>query len=109
MTRRMLAAVESPHADILGHCTGRLITGKGRPPSAFDAEAVFRACAETGTAVEINSRPDRRDPPEQLLELARRSRVQVPSTPTPTPPASSSGSASGASKPWRRRSRRIAS
>ena len=39
----MLAAIESPHTDILGHCTGRLITGKGRPPSAFDAEVVFSA------------------------------------------------------------------
>lgn len=70
MTRRMVAAVESPHSDILGHCTGRLLTGKGREPSSFDAEAVFSACARTGTAVEINSRPERRDPPEELLKLA---------------------------------------
>jgi putative hydrolase len=70
MTARMLAAVESPHTDILGHCTGRLITGRGRPPSAFDAEAVFAACGRTGTAVEINSRPERQDPPEELLRLA---------------------------------------
>ena len=70
MTKRMLAAIESPHTDILGHCTGRLITGKGRPQSTFDAEAVFAACAETGTAVEINSRPERQDPPEDLLRLA---------------------------------------
>ena len=70
MTRRMLRAVESPHTDILGHCTGRLITGKGRPQSTFDAETVFGACAANGTAVEINSRPERLDPPEPLLELA---------------------------------------
>jgi putative hydrolase len=70
MTKRMLAAVESPHTDILGHCTGRLITGKGRPQSTFDADAVFAACARTGTAVEINSRPERQDPPEDLLRLA---------------------------------------
>jgi putative hydrolase len=70
MTKRMLAAIESPHTDILGHCTGRLITGKGRPPSSFDAEAVFTACARTGTAVEINSRPERQDPPDELLRLA---------------------------------------
>jgi putative hydrolase len=70
MTRRMLAAVENPHTDILGHCTGRLITGKGRPPSTFDADAVFAACARTGTALEINSRPERQDPPEDLLRLA---------------------------------------
>ena len=70
MTERMLAAVESPHTDILGHCTGRLITGRGRPQSAFDADAVFTACARTGTAVEINSRPERQDPPEDLLRRA---------------------------------------
>jgi putative hydrolase len=70
MTRRMLRAVESPHTDILGHCTGRIVVGKGRPPSTFDAEAVFAACAATGTAVEINSRPERLDPPEPLLALA---------------------------------------
>jgi putative hydrolase len=70
MTKRMLAAIESPHTDILGHCTGRLITGKGRPPSDFDADAIFAACARTGTAVEINSRPERQDPPEELLRLA---------------------------------------
>ena len=68
MTPRMLQAIESPHVDILGHCTGRLI-GK-RPPSVFDADRVFAACAETGTAVEINSRPERLDPPYELLERA---------------------------------------
>ena len=70
MTARMLAAIESPHTDILGHCTGRIIVGRGRPQSTFDAEAVFKACARTGTAVEINSRPERQDPPEDLLRLA---------------------------------------
>ncbi len=70
MTRRMLRAIESPHTDILGHCTGRILVGRGRPQSTFDAEAVFAACARTGTAVEINSRPERLDPPVDLLELA---------------------------------------
>jgi putative hydrolase len=70
MTERMLAAVESPHTDILGHCTGRLITGRGRAQSTFDADAVFAACARTGTAVEINSRPERQDPPQDLLRRA---------------------------------------
>jgi putative hydrolase len=70
MTARMLAAIESPHTDILGHCTGRIIVGRGRPQSTFDADAVFSACARTGTAVEINSRPERQDPPEDLLRLA---------------------------------------
>ncbi len=70
MTDRMVAAIESPHTDILGHCTGRLITGRGRPQSTFDAEAVFSACARTTTAVEINSRPERQDPPADLLRQA---------------------------------------
>ena len=70
MTKRMLAAVRNPLADILGHCTGRLITGRGRPPSRFDAETVFTACRENGTAVEINCRPERQDPPGDLLTLA---------------------------------------
>ncbi|OON72191.1 PHP domain-containing protein [Streptomyces tsukubensis] len=70
MTRRMIAAVRDPHTDILGHCTGRLVTGRGRPESRFDAEAVFAACAESGTAVEINSRPERLDPPRRLLRPA---------------------------------------
>ena len=68
MTERMVLAVSSPHVDILGHCTGRLI-GK-RPPSTFDADYVFAACAQFGTAVEINSRPERLDPPRELLQLA---------------------------------------
>ena len=70
MTRRMVRAIENPHSDILGHCTGRIIAGRGRPPSTFDPEKVFAACARTGTAVEINSRPERRDPPVELLRLA---------------------------------------
>ncbi len=70
MTERLVAAVSNPRTDVLGHCTGRLIRGRERPPSTFDAERVFRACAEAGTAVEINSRPERQDPPLPLLELA---------------------------------------
>ncbi|MEU4347762.1 PHP domain-containing protein [Streptomyces sp. NPDC023838] len=72
MTRRMVAAVRNPHADVLGHCTGRLVTGgRGkRPESAFDADEVFAACAESDTAVEINSRPERLDPPRRLLRRA---------------------------------------
>ena len=70
MTERMLAAIESPLTDVLGHCTGRKIVGRGRLPSRFDAGAVFAACARTDTAVEINSRPERRDPPPDLLRSA---------------------------------------
>ncbi|WP_372348119.1 PHP domain-containing protein [Streptomyces sp. KL116D] len=70
MTRRMVAAVSDPRADVLGHCTGRLVTGRGRPESDFDADEVFAACAAAGTAVEINSRPERLDPPRRLLRRA---------------------------------------
>ena len=72
MTRRMVAAVSNPRVNVLGHCTGRLVEGgRGkRPQSEFDARAVFEACAEHGTAVEINSRPERQDPPDDLLVLA---------------------------------------
>ena len=68
MTERMVRAVASPHVDILGHCTGRMI-GK-REPSTFDADYVFAACAQFHTAVEINCRPERLDPPRPLLTLA---------------------------------------
>ena len=73
MTPRMLAAVRNPRTNVLGHCTGRLVTGgRGkRPESQFDAEKVFRACAQNDVAVEINSRPERQDPPDALIELAR--------------------------------------
>ncbi|MFD6875799.1 MULTISPECIES: PHP domain-containing protein [unclassified Streptomyces] len=70
MTRRLLKAVGNPLTDVLGHCTGRLVTGRTRPESEFDADAVFAACAESGTAVEINSRPERLDPPRRLLRRA---------------------------------------
>ncbi|MFN8167357.1 MAG: PHP domain-containing protein [Candidatus Nanopelagicales bacterium] len=71
MTRRMLAAVRDPRVDVLGHCTGRMVAGgKARPESEFDAEAVFAACRESGVAVEVNSRPERLDPPRRLLARA---------------------------------------
>jgi putative hydrolase len=80
MTKRMVLAVSSPHVDVLGHCTGRKVPGKMRPVgqsdfagrvgASFDAEIVFAACSQFGTAVEINCRPERQDPPDELLELA---------------------------------------
>ncbi|MCL2730361.1 MAG: PHP domain-containing protein [Actinomycetia bacterium] len=74
-TRRLVAAAGNPLVDVLGHCTGRLITprgrqGKERPESTFDAAEVFAACAAGGTAVELNSSPHRLDPPRRLLALA---------------------------------------
>lgn len=72
MTRRLVAAVQHREVDVLGHVTGRLVGGaRGlRAPSEFDAAAVFAACAERGVAVEINSRPEREDPPDELIALA---------------------------------------
>lgn len=97
MTRRMVLAIASPHTDILGHCTGRKVSSAQvarvldgldqagpdaidddpardaspkREPSSFDAEVVFAACARFDKAVEINCRPERQDPPDELLDLA---------------------------------------
>jgi putative hydrolase len=70
MTPRMVAAIANPHMDVLGHCTGRLVVGRGRPESTFDAEIVFEACRQFGVAVEVNSRPERLDPPRRLLTMA---------------------------------------
>jgi putative hydrolase len=72
MTKRMLRGVNDPHANVLGHCTGRLIQGSRgtRPQSEFDAQRVFAACAENNVAVEINSRPERQDPPDDLIQVA---------------------------------------
>jgi histidinol phosphatase-like PHP family hydrolase len=75
MTPRMLAAIENPRVNVLGHCTGRIVTSGGRrggkrPESEFDAEKIFAACVRHDVAVEINSRPDRLDPPKRLLRPA---------------------------------------
>lgn len=59
MTERMIAAIEHPLVDAIGHPTGRLIDR--REPYAVDLEAVFAAAARTGTLLEINANPDRRD------------------------------------------------
>lgn len=72
MTRRMLAGIRNPRTDVLGHVTGRLVEGSRgtRPGSTFDAKRVFAACAEHGVAVEVNSRPERQDPPDDLIQIA---------------------------------------
>jgi len=75
MTRRMVTAIANPHVDVLGHCTGRIVKAGGRrgglrPGSDFEAEVVFHACQRFDVAVEINSRPERLDPPKRLLRLA---------------------------------------
>ncbi|NNC12800.1 PHP domain-containing protein [Planctomonas sp. JC2975] len=72
MTKRMLSAISDPATNVLGHCTGRLVQGSRgtRPPSDFDADRIFAACAREGVAVEINSRPERQDPPDELIAAA---------------------------------------
>jgi DNA polymerase (family 10) len=59
MTQRVLRAIENPHVDMIAHPTCRLL-GQ-REPVALDSETVFRAAAQTGTALEINAMPDRLD------------------------------------------------
>jgi putative hydrolase len=70
MTERLLLAVTHPHVDVLGHCTGRKVTGRGRSGSTANWDLVFAACAAYGTAIEINCRPERLDPPRALLRRA---------------------------------------
>jgi histidinol phosphatase-like PHP family hydrolase len=70
MTRRMVAAVASPHVDVLGHCTGRLLVGRGRPESTFDDDVIIEACRQFDTALEVNCRPERLDPPKRILTKA---------------------------------------
>jgi putative hydrolase len=86
MTRRMITAIANPHLDILGHMTGRKVSatgsgvaaegdrahrrGRTRPPSDFDLDKVLAAVVEHDKAIEINSRPDRLDPPKRMLTRA---------------------------------------
>ena len=70
MTQRMVAAMAHPDSDILGHCTGRLVTGRGRPESEFDVDAVLETCLRFDKALEINCRPERLDPPKRILRQA---------------------------------------
>ena len=77
MTTRMVTAIANPHTDVLGHCTGRLIKGRGRAESTFDAELVFAACRELDKAVEVNCRPERLDPPRRMLKMVDEMNVKV--------------------------------
>jgi putative hydrolase len=77
MTTRMVTAIANPHMDILGHCTGRLVKGRGRKESTFDAELVFAACRELDKAVEVNCRPERLDPPRRMLAMVDDMGVKV--------------------------------
>lgn len=71
MTRRMVVAIANPHVDVLGHCTGRMVAGsKVRPESEFDVDIVIEACRRFDVAMEVNSRPERLDPPRGILRQA---------------------------------------
>ncbi|MDC2957581.1 DNA polymerase/3'-5' exonuclease PolX [Streptomyces gilvifuscus] len=70
LTRRLVRACENPYVDIIGHPTTRLI-GR-RPGIDADLDAVFAACARTGTALEINAHPDRLDLRDEDILRARR-------------------------------------
>jgi DNA polymerase (family 10) len=75
MTARMIAAIEHPLVDAIGHPTGRLI--ERRAPYAVDLEAVFAAAARTGTMLEINANPDRRDLSDVHARAAARAGVLI--------------------------------
>ncbi len=67
MTDRLLTALANPHVDILGHCTNRMVTGRGRPESEFDSDLIFMCAKKFDKAIEINCRPERLDPPRRML------------------------------------------
>ncbi len=75
MTERMIAAIEHPLIDAIGHPTGRLI--ERRAPYALDLDAVFAAAARTGTMLEINANPDRRDLSDVHARAAARAGVLI--------------------------------
>jgi DNA polymerase (family 10) len=75
MTARIVAAIEHPLVDVIGHPTGRLI--ERREPYALDLEAIFAAAARTGTFLEINANPDRRDLSDVNARAAARAGVTL--------------------------------
>jgi DNA polymerase (family 10) len=75
MTKRIVTAIEHPYVDCIGHLTGRKI--ERRPPYDVDADAVFEAAARTGTMLEINSAPDRRDLNDVHARAARAAGVNI--------------------------------
>ncbi|HMJ34165.1 MAG TPA: DNA polymerase/3'-5' exonuclease PolX [Baekduia sp.] len=75
MTRRIVTAVEHPYIDCIGHLTGRKI--ESRLPYDVDVDAVFAAAARTGTMLEINSAPDRRDLNDVHARAARAAGVRI--------------------------------
>jgi DNA polymerase (family 10) len=75
MTKRIITAIEHPYVDCIGHLTGRKI--ESRQPYEVDVDAVFAAAARTGTMLEINSAPDRRDLNDVHARAARAAGVDI--------------------------------
>jgi DNA polymerase (family X) len=75
MTERMLAAIENPYAQIIGHPTGRLLLK--RDPLDYDVEKILDACAKYGVAMECNSYPDRLDLKDVYLRMCKEKGVKV--------------------------------
>src|SRR4029077_648520 len=75
MTDRMLAAIENPYTQIIGHPTGRLLLR--RDPFPYDMEKVLTACAKHGVAMECNSYPDRLDLKDVHLRMCKDRGVKV--------------------------------
>ena len=75
MTERVIAAIENPLVDCIGHLTGRLLLR--REPYEIDVERVAEAAARTGTMLEINGNPNRRDLSEQHARLAAEAGVMI--------------------------------
>jgi DNA polymerase (family X) len=75
MTERVIAAIEHPLVRAIGHPTGRLI--ERRAPYAIDLEAIFAAAARTGTMLEINANPERRDLSDVHARAAARAGVSI--------------------------------
>jgi DNA polymerase (family 10) len=75
MTERVVTAIENPNVDCIGHLTGRLI-GR-REPYGIDVEAVAEAAARTGTMIEINGNPNRRDLSDLHARLAAEAGVKI--------------------------------
>ena len=75
-TERVLAAIDNPHVDCIGHLTGRRISR--RPGADLDLELIVARAVETGTALEINSQPDRLDMRDVHARLAGEAGVAIP-------------------------------
>jgi DNA polymerase (family 10) len=75
-TERVLAAIDNPHVDCIGHLTGRRLSR--RPGAELDLDRVVARAAETGTALEINSQPDRLDMRDAHARLAGAAGVMIP-------------------------------